>query len=226
MVRLAAFILLLLVGTQAARAEDESATYGLRWIQLSDRVVPVGGTADRAGDQWVAHGTRDGVAYRFSSDSRFFDVSGQQGLAWRALDWQNSWQIACHVVLPIEDRRCSILRVMAVDPSGQKIGGLQFKRNEVCVVSDIVTRKLEIRIDGAAPLIFEGRDDYCLKGETGEQFTRDLLNATAVAIKGYFVRPAPVVEISLSSYGLRQALVLRDWISEQFAAKRLQAAPE
>jgi hypothetical protein len=224
MVRVAAFVLLLLVGT-SARADD-SQVPDLRWIQLSDQVLPAGGIADRKGDAWVAHGSLAGVAYRFSSDSRFLSVSSQSGVDWQALDLDTSWLVSCHVLLPSEERRCSTIRAVPADPSGQKVAGIEFKNDAVCVVSEVITRNIEIKIDDAAPLHLQ-RADYCLRGEQGEQFKRDVLAGRSVTIKGYFARPEPVVELTLSTYGLQQAFTLRDWISDQYKAKRLQpAAPQ
>lgn len=215
----AAFFLPMLLGASGVLAEGVP---DLRWIMLSDQVLPSGGSAEATGDGWVVHGIFNGAVYRFGSDSRFLLVGTQTGQEWQALGIDNSWTIGCHVLLPVDQRRCTIIRVVPVDPSRQKLAGIEFKEDRVCFQSEIVTRKAEIRIDDRPPLSLS-ESEYCMRGEKAEQFKKDVLAGRSISIKGYFAATEPVVDFTLSNHGLKQALQLRAWIYEQYKAKRLQA---
>ncbi|GAB2178605.1 hypothetical protein [Dongia sp. agr-C8] len=195
-----------------------------RPIALNADVVPDGGIKEHDSFGWTVHGAFDGVIYRYGYDSAFLRVSNQKNLGWRALNLSSSWQVRCHADQPSGKRRCLVLRVAVISPVAPTFVGFEIHDRRICVSSAVQIRSVEIRVDEGEPIRLVD-PNFCLDEPASAALEKTLLAGRSVEMKGYFAGSAPVFDLKHTTYGLKQALSLRDWIFEQYQAGKLKLEP-
>ena len=223
MIRSIALSLLLALAAQGAVADStptQQPDTDTIPIALSDTIAPTGGTTEHNARGWATHGAFDGVNYLYGSDAKFLLVANQSNLRWRSLDVTSSWLVRCNADMPSGNRRCVIMRVSIVGPSGQLIG-LELHDQRVCFASAIPIRTADVTVDDGMPTqLIEPR--FCLDGAASAALQTRMLAGQSIAIKAYFAGADPVVDLKFTTYGLKQAMALRDWIFAQYRAGNLK----
>ena len=183
-------------------------------IVLNQTVIPPGAMIGNDGFGWIVHGTYDGVTYAYDEHSAELRVSNSKVLSWQILNFANSWLVACGVKRGSPD--CAILRTSLVGVPGEYTV-LDFEPEEACLTTPLPFQKVDITINGA--VVAQLSPEKPCTGSAA--LLQNLLAAETFGIKA----DNDKIDLQYGSYGLKQALALRDWILAQYRAGKLKARP-
>jgi hypothetical protein len=168
----------------------------------------------------IAHGQMDGVAFRLSQNGESVLVANGRDFDGSKLRSDNSWEVSCKVDESTRTARCSVNLLQLVELNQ---GGIEIVDGIVCVPMSSLGRS-EITIDDRhtyrPPDLHE-----CLSLEESAGAQRQMLAGQKIRVLVLFHFTTPIADLNLSPYGLKQALMMRDWIVEQYKAGNLTTAP-
>jgi hypothetical protein len=179
-------------------------------VILNERVVPPGGIVDRTASGWTVHGTMDGVAWRYGSDEHFLLIATRPGVVWPDLDNTKDWPLSC-AFADNSDLQCSFSQLGYV---GDTVRGLTVGDMGVCVSGGGRFLDSGDLIIGDGEVHRAPQHPACFPPEEGAMVLKSLLGAQSFMVKS----PQAGGETTFSTYGLKQALTLKDWIRERYAA--------
>jgi hypothetical protein len=218
-----------------AAAFDQSllASPGAKPILLSSEVLPDGGTLEQGSvvtgkDGWAVHGESDGVAWRYgSSDAGQLRVAGEPNTEWQFIQVQQSWGVQCKAEPGSGDAGagrtpCVILRIASVESGTMATGGLALDEHVTCVRAANPNEPATISVDGAAPVSLP-QPSLCLSGADSDAIQKAMMAGQSVSIQAGFYQSGPAKTMSFPTHGLKQALMMRGWIVEQYKAGKLNA---
>lgn len=210
-----------------APAMMEAPSDAAKTVALDKAVMPEGGTLETGTvvtgkDGWAAHGTMDGVDWRYgSSDHAYLRVSQHEGLEWRFIQVAESWSVLCKAEGTGADAKtyCDVLHTQPVTPMTMTTGGIRVADDGVCAVADNTTDAATVTIDGGTAHTLAA-PDHC---EAGDALKNELLAGKSVTVSAVFGAKGQPQAITFPTTGLKQALALRDWIVEKYKSGDLSA---
>jgi hypothetical protein len=210
-------------------------------IRFNDHAIPPGGqviglaTATVNGTKtpdsnppglrrWSIHGEMDGAAWRMGpEDGNFIRVAGAPNADWQFLQVLESWGVICKVEAPVGSEGastpCAILRLRPVRPGSMAVAGLALDAHVTCIRSDNPGAAGTIAVDSDAP--HEVSAIGCLTGAESDALQQQMLAGQSVSITAVFQPNAPRQTLTIPTFGLKQALTMRQWILAQYKAGKL-----
>jgi hypothetical protein len=207
-------------------------------IRFNDHTIPPGGqviglaTATINGEKanppglrrWSIHGEMDGAAWRMGpEDGNFIRVAGAANEDWQFLQVLESWGVICKVEAPVGSQGgstpCAILRLRPVQPGSMAVAGLALDSHVTCIRSDNPGSGGTIAVDAGAPQ--EVSSIGCVTGEASDALQQQMLAGRSVTITGTFEPNGTQQTLTIPTYGLKQALTMRQWILDQYKAGNL-----
>jgi hypothetical protein len=198
-------------------------------ILLSSEVLPEGGVLEQGTlvtgkSGWAAHGEMEGAAWRFGSmDAGRLRVAGKPGTEWSLIQVAESWGVRCFVEAD-KSTPCLITRVQPVTPGSLISGGLALDAHTTCVRADDTSQDATVAVGANAPVTMPA-GSLCIGGPASDALQQQMLGADDATIWASFTAKGKPQTLDLPTAGLKQALAMRAWILEQFAAGKLQAEP-
>jgi hypothetical protein len=207
-------------------------------IRFNDHTIPPGGQviglADATADgakanppgvrRWSIHGEMDGAAWRMGpEDGNFIRVAGAADEDWQFLQVLESWGVICKVEAPVGNgggpTPCAILRLRPLQPGSMAVAGLALDSHVTCIRSDNPGTGGTIAVDAGAPQ--EVSSIGCITGEASDALQQQMLAGQSVAVTGVFQPGGAQQTLTIPTYGLKQALAMRQWILDQYKAGNL-----
>ena len=228
MMRIPLAVLTACLGTAAIAAADNlptpaSGTCKIAFCQiaLDQHVMPQGAVQSAAADGWVVHGAIDGISYRYGSGGPLLYVANRSDQDWQDVQGDNAWLVSCNVKYMMDAPSCWIARTSL---SGQVSAGFEISDGKLCLPNYPAIDRAEIAVDGAAAIALPA-PDFCVKDAPVAALLQTIQAGQMVRLKGFFSGDdTPAVDMQLQTAGLQQALTLRDWILDQYAAGKLKLA--
>jgi hypothetical protein len=185
-------------------------------VSPNDNVAPPDNTVERSGAGWTVHGTFGGVAYTYRNGAPFVLVSNQKNQGWKSLDLDNSWMVRCYVDDNVPN--CTVTRVSTIGGAGRFVSFGFSDGDEACFFSSVLYAKIDVTIDDSPGGTAFTHDHLCTDGE-GAALLQKLLAGKTFSLKSN----NGTVDTTYNTYGLKQALAMRDWILAQHRAGKLNA---
>jgi len=198
-------------------SSSEAAAAVTPWpsVLLNDHTIPPGGAVNRSASNWVVHGSMDSVVWHYGSNDNLLRVANQAVSGWSDLGMGREWTISC-AVANRTDIHCdvSILRAVAGG-----LVGLTVRDKDLCVSGGGFRWPGDLVIDDSAP---HRTLAACFSPSASATLLSALLAGRRFSVKSLHQDGEPMREAGFPSYGLKQALTLRDWMRERYAAGDLQ----
>jgi hypothetical protein len=182
-------------------------------VVLNDHVIPPGGIVDRTTSGWTVHGTMDGITWRYGSNEHFLLVASRPGVDWSDLDETKEWTLSC-ALMDGSAMQCSFSQVAYV---GDTVHGLTIHDRVVCLSGGSFL--------GSGDLILDGGETHrssqhpaCFGSAESAGVLQSLLATHSFIVQA----PQANSGTTFSTYGLKQALSLNDWIRDRYEAGELE----
>jgi hypothetical protein len=155
----------------------------------------------------------DGVAWRYGSKEHFLLIASRPGVDWLDLDNAKEWTLSC-ALMDGSEMQCSFTHLAYL---GDTMRGLTVRDNDVCLSGGRFLDPGDLIIEGGE-VHRANQNPACFPSAESAALLQSLLAAHSFTVRS----PQAGGETKFPTYGLKQALALKDWIRARYVAGDLE----